>query len=221
MDFIKFFFSLEDYSHASLFEGCRYPWEVLTKLKEYLQKIPLGKMEGSVSPSAFLINPSQITIGSGTVVEPGAYIEGPCFIGKNCKIRHGAYVRAGVILGDGCVIGHGSEVKHSLFLNGASAAHFNYVGDSVLGSGVNLGAGVKCANLRFDHKPISVFLKEEKIDTHLRKLGAILGDGAQVGCNAVLNPGTIFGKNALCFPSLNVGGFVAEGEKVVARSMTC
>jgi UDP-N-acetylglucosamine diphosphorylase / glucose-1-phosphate thymidylyltransferase / UDP-N-acetylgalactosamine diphosphorylase / glucosamine-1-phosphate N-acetyltransferase / galactosamine-1-phosphate N-acetyltransferase len=119
-----------------------------------------------------------------------------------------------VLIGDSCVVGHDTEVKHSIFFNGASAAHFNYVGDSILGNGSNLGAGVKCANLRLDHQPVCVMVLGEKVDTGLLKLGAIIGDGAKVGCNCVLNPGTILGKNSFCFPCLNVHGFIPEGGKV-------
>jgi UDP-N-acetylglucosamine diphosphorylase / glucose-1-phosphate thymidylyltransferase / UDP-N-acetylgalactosamine diphosphorylase / glucosamine-1-phosphate N-acetyltransferase / galactosamine-1-phosphate N-acetyltransferase len=208
------FFSLEDFLHTGLFEGCQYPWEALAKLHAYLNSKKLGIIEIEVSPSAYLINPSQISIGAGTVIEPGAYIQGPCIIGKNCTIRHGAYLRGDVVVGDSCVIGHDTEVKHSIFLNDSSAAHFNYVGDSIIGNRVNLGAGVKCANLRLDHQPVHVVVQGERINTHLNKLGAIIGDGAQVGCNCVINPGTILGKNSFCFPCLNVYGFIPEGGKV-------
>ncbi len=210
----KHFFSLENYSHASLFEGCQYPWEALSKLKEYLNAMELGKIEVAIPSGVHLINPHLISIGVGTVVEPGAFIQGPCVIGKNCSIRHGAYIRGDVLVGDACVIGHDTEVKHSIFLNAVAAAHFNYVGNSILGNRSNLGAGVKCANLRLDNQPVFVVVQGEKVDTGLHKLGAIVGDGAQVGCNCVLNPGTILGKNTFCFPCLNIYGFVSENGKV-------
>lgn len=208
------FFSIEGYFHALLFEGCLYPWEALSKLQGYLASQNLGNIEVTVPSSVYLINPTLISIGTGTVIEPGAYIQGPCIIGKNCTIRHGAYLRENVLIGDHCVIGHDTEVKHSIFFNHSSAAHFNYVGDSMIGNHVNLGAGVKCANLRLDHKPIHVVIQGEKVNTQLSKLGAIIGDGAQVGCNCVINPGTILGKKSFCFPCLNVYGFVPEGGKV-------
>jgi UDP-N-acetylglucosamine diphosphorylase / glucose-1-phosphate thymidylyltransferase / UDP-N-acetylgalactosamine diphosphorylase / glucosamine-1-phosphate N-acetyltransferase / galactosamine-1-phosphate N-acetyltransferase len=208
------FFSLEGYPHAALFDGCEYPWQALIRLHEYLKAQKLGKIQVEIHPSVHLINPSQISIGPGTVVEPGAYIQGPCVIGSRCVIRHGAYIRGDVLIGDECVIGHDTEVKHSIFFNRASAAHFNYVGDSILGNGANLGAGVKCANLRLDHQPIHVLINNEKINTQLTKLGAIVGDGAQVGCNCVINPGTVLGRNSFCFPCLNIYGFVPENGKV-------
>lgn len=208
------FFSLETYAHQALFDGCQFPWEALGRLKGYLASARLGKIETHVPSSAYLVKPELISIGAGTVIEPGAYIEGPCIIGKNCTVRHGAYIRGDVVIGDNCVVGHDTEVKHSIFLDGACAAHFNYVGDSILGNKVNLGAGVKCANLRLDHQNIFVAFQNEKIDTKLQKLGAIVGDGAQVGCNCVINPGTILGKNSFCFPCLNVYGFIPENGKV-------
>jgi len=208
------FFSLEEYSHSSLFDGCQYPWEALERLQEYLKSLHLGKIDIDIPSHAYLINPELISIGNGTVIEPGAYIQGPCSIGENCTIRHGAYIRGNVITGDSCVIGHDTEVKHSIFLNCAVAAHFNYVGDSILGNKINLGAGVKCANLRLDNQPIHILVQGEKISTGLNKLGAIVGDGAKVGCNCVINPGTILGRNSFCFPCLNVYGFVPENGTV-------
>jgi NDP-sugar pyrophosphorylase family protein len=207
---LRNFFSLEEYSHASLFKDCHYPWEALEHLQEYLNSMALGKIEVVIPSGVHLVNPESISIGEGTVIEPGVYIQGPCSIGKHCTIRHGAYLRGDVLIGDFCVVGHGTEVKHSILLNRAAAAHFNYVGDSILGNGCNLGAGAICANLRLDHQMVSVFAQEQRMTTHLKKLGAMIGDGAQVGCNCVINPGTIFGKNSSCFPCLSVYGFVPE-----------
>jgi NDP-sugar pyrophosphorylase family protein len=207
-------FNLDEYSHVCLFEGCQYPWQALGNLKHYLASLQLGNIEVDIPSSSYLVRSELISIGMGTVIEPGAYIEGPCVIGENCMIRHGAYIRGDVVTGNSCVIGHNTEVKHSIFFNETSAAHFNYVGDSILGNGVNLGAGVKCANLRLDHQPIHVLINNEKINTRLQKLGAIIGDGAQVGCNCVLNPGTILGRRSFCFPCLNVYGFIPENGKV-------
>lgn len=206
--FAKNLFDLEKYAHASLFENIEYVWEALEHLEEYLGKFSLGKIETVIPKGAFLIEPEKISIGTGTVIEPGAYIQGPCIIGANCQIRHGAYIRGNVVIGDGCVIGHNTEIKHSILLDNACAAHFNYVGDSILGNGVNLGAGVKCANLRLDALPISILLNGQKIATRLNKLGLVAGDGAQLGCNAVANPGTILGKNAFCHPCVNIQGAI-------------
>ncbi len=204
------FFELSDFEHASLFHADEVVWEALKKIHLYLRHCALGKIEGSVDARAYLINPELISIGEGTVVEPGAYIRGPCRIGKNCEIRHGAYIRGNFICGNHCVIGHATEVKNSIFLNRAQAGHFAYIGDSIIGNSTNLGAGTKCANLRLDHKNISIQFGDKKFDSQLRKFGAIIGDDAQIGCNAVTNPGTLIGKGAKCYPCINVRGFVPE-----------
>lgn len=201
-------FDLSAFAHAALFDNCIYAWEVLPKIADYLAKQKLGKIAAEIPNGVFLINPETITIGKGSVIEPGAYIKGPCILGENCVVRHGAYIRGDLIAGNQCVIGHDTEVKNALFLNGAQAAHFAYVGDSILGNKVNLGAGTKCANLKFDHSSIVVHLEDRQIETGLRKFGAIFGDGAQTGCNSVTNPGTIFGKNTACYPCTNPSGFV-------------
>jgi NDP-sugar pyrophosphorylase family protein len=200
------FFELNSFAHRDLFEGCAYVWEALQKLDSYFEDKNLGNAEPM--PGVHLVNAAQIFIGVGTVVEPGAYIQGPCIIGPNNTIRHGAYIRGFVVTGEKCVIGHATEVKRSIFLNGAQAPHFNYVGDSILGSGTNLGAGVKLANLRFDHKEIIIHWNGQRIPSRLKKFGAILGDSASLGCNAVTNPGTILGPRARCIPCLNFGGVV-------------
>jgi NDP-sugar pyrophosphorylase family protein len=171
----------------------------------------LGKLHSKHQECAYLVNPELISIGEGTIVEPGAYIRGPCIIGRNCHIRHAAYIRGNVLVGDRCVVGHATELKSCILLNHARAAHFAFVGDSILGNDVNLGAGVKCANLRLDETPVTVRFHNESISTGLRKLGSIIGDGCQIGCNTVLNPGTLLGKHAKCYPCINVSGVVEEG----------
>ena len=208
------FFDLSTYEHSALFLAQSEVWEALKQIESYLKSIPLGRIEGDVSSRAYLINPELIFVGAGSIVEPGAYIQGPCWIGKNCTIRHGAYIRGNVITGEGCVIGHDSEVKASIFLNKAHAAHFAYVGDSILGHEVNLGAGTKCANLKLNHQPISIRKNNQRIDTGLRKLGAIIGDGCQLGCNSVTNPGTLMGPRGSSYPCLNFGGFIPAGSTI-------
>jgi NDP-sugar pyrophosphorylase family protein len=208
------FFDLSHCAHASLFDGCSYPWQALQRLASYLSAQTLGQIETEIPDSAHLINPALISIGPGTRIEPGTHIQGPCIIGPECTIRSGAYIRGHFIAEAGCIIGHNTEVKHSIFLNNACAAHFNYVGDSILGCKANLGAGVKCANFRFDRQNVMIEVGTERLDTQLKKMGAIIGDGVQVGCNCVLNPGTLLGKHALCFPCLNVHGIIPERARV-------
>ena len=209
-----FYFSLDGFEHKELFDQTVYVWEALHHIHEYLSEKKLGHIATSIPNGAHLINPELIAIGEGTIVEPGAYIQGPCIIGKNCQIRHGAYIRGGVITGDRCVIGHATEVKHSILLNDAHAAHFNYVGDSILGAGVNLGAGSMLANLRLDRKTVLISQGGRKIDTQLKKFGAVLGDGVQIGCNAVINPGTLLGPRAICYPCLNIAGVIAPNATI-------
>ena len=136
-------------------------------------------------------------------------IEGPCFIGKRAEIRHSAYLRKGSWICDRSVVGHSSEVKNSLLLPGSKAPHFNYVGDSILGFNVNIGAGVKLSNVRNDKRNILVFLSEdEKIDTKLRKFGALIGDSCEIGCNVVSNPGTILDPGTMISPNKTLKGWV-------------
>ena len=141
-------------------------------------------------------------IGEGTVVEPGALIKGPASIGKNCQIRHNAYVRENVIVGDDCVVGNASELKNALLFNHVQVPHYNYVGDSILGHKAHLGAGVKISNVKLVPGNVTVEIEGVPTDTGLRKFGALLGDGAEVGCNAVLNPGSILGRNTTVYPNV-------------------
>jgi UDP-N-acetylglucosamine diphosphorylase / glucose-1-phosphate thymidylyltransferase / UDP-N-acetylgalactosamine diphosphorylase / glucosamine-1-phosphate N-acetyltransferase / galactosamine-1-phosphate N-acetyltransferase len=144
---------------------------------------------------------NKIDIGEGTFVEGGALIKSPAIIGNYTEVRQGAYLRGYVLAGKRCVLGHTTEVKHSIFLNDAKAGHFAYLGDSILGQDANLGAGTKFANLKFLGGNISIRTKDGLVDTGRRKFGAILGDGAQTGCNSVTNPGTIFGKGTILMPN--------------------
>ncbi|MGA1824521.1 MAG: glucose-1-phosphate thymidylyltransferase [bacterium] len=152
-----------------------------------------------IMPGAYLFD-DRIIIGSGTVVEPGALIKGPAVFGDNTEIRQSAYVRGDCLVGDGCVVGHATEIKGSIMLDGAKAGHFAYIGDSILGVKVNLGAGTKLANLRVIEGTISIKSGKERYNTHRRKLGAILGDQTETGCNAVTSPGTLVGQRSIIYP---------------------
>jgi bifunctional N-acetylglucosamine-1-phosphate-uridyltransferase/glucosamine-1-phosphate-acetyltransferase GlmU-like protein len=149
---------------------------------------------------------SNVYIGKGTVIEPGALIKGPTIIGDNTEVRQGAYIRGKCLIGDRCVVGHTTEVKTSIMLNDAKAGHFAYVGDSILGNQVNLGAGTKLANLKIIDVEMKLRIEGEVYKTGLRKLGAILGDHVETGCNSVTSPGTLLGKGSLVYPCLNVPG---------------
>ncbi|MFT4551449.1 MAG: NDP-sugar pyrophosphorylase family protein [Chlamydiales bacterium] len=210
----SYFFDLNEFQHAKIFENCTYPWEALSNISTYLEAYDLGNIEVDIPEGVHLVNPELISIGKGTVIEPTAYIKGPCIIGKNSSIRHGAYIRGNVVTGDQCVIGHATEVKNAIFLNKAQAAHFAYVGDCILGNQVNLGAGTKCANLKLDNQSIVVQFQGKKISTGLRKFAAILGDNVQLGCNSVTNPGTLLGKRVLCYPCTTFGGFIPSDHTI-------
>ncbi len=218
-----YYFELAEFAHAKLFHDCQKVWEPLGQIKAYLQTLKLGLIEGTVSPQAYLIQPELISIGKGTVVEAGAYIHGPCVIGENCVVRHGAYIRGNLVAGNQCVIGHDTEIKNAIFLNRAHAAHFAYLGDSILGNNVNLGAGTICANLKLRGDEVVVHCNGLRFPTGYRKFGAILGDGAQTGCNSVTNPGTILGKGAVCHPCTNFGGVIPPKAvvKTEARVQIC
>ncbi|KPJ97675.1 MAG: bifunctional GlmU protein [Desulfobacterales bacterium SG8_35] len=147
---------------------------------------------------------SRVRIGRGVLIEPGAFIRAPTIIGDETEVRHGAYIRGYCLIGRNCVVGHVTEVKHTIFMDGAKAGHFAYLGDSILGNQVNLGAGTKLANLRFIKGDVSIATPGSMLKTGLRKLGAILGDHVQTGCNTVTNPGTLLGKKSMVMPNTTV-----------------
>ncbi|HAB99501.1 MAG TPA: UDP-N-acetylglucosamine diphosphorylase [Parachlamydiales bacterium] len=210
------FFSLKRYAHQALWQDGKPVWSALQELDRYFAQIKEHRIEITIPPGVYLDRPELISIGRGTILEPGVYIQGPCILGKECVVRHGAYLRDMVICGDRCAIGHSAEIKHSILLDQANATHFTYVGDSILGNRVNLGAGVKCANLRLDRSEVSVSTQSGKVKTGLRKMGAILGDGSQIGCNCVLNPGTLIGPETLCPALTSLSGTLAPKTKIKA-----
>ncbi len=174
------------------------------------------ELEGAaiIMPGAFLFD-DMIVIGPGTVVEPGALIKGPTVIGKDTEVRQGAYLRGNCLVGDGCVVGHATEMKASIMLDGAQAGHFAYIGDSILGKDVNLGAGTKLANLKMIPGEVVIASGKERLKTGLRKLGAILGDRTETGCNSVTSPGTLLGPRSIVYPSLAVPGGYYPGRTLI------
>ena len=147
-----------------------------------------------------------VMIESGAIIEPSTHFIGPCFVGKDATIRHGAYIRENAWICSSALVGHCSEVKHSILLPNSKAPHFNYVGDSILGNSVNLGAGVKLSNLRNDGAEVYLRIGDSRVGSGLRKFGAIIGEGCQLGCNAVTNPGTVLGINSIVWPNVTVTG---------------
>lgn len=199
-------FDLDQTEHAALFADCEHAWDALKRIGDYLAKELKPGLHNHCDGIAWIGD--RVFIGEGTEVEDGAMIKGPAIIGRNCRIRHNAYLRENVIVGDDCVIGNACELKNSLLFNDCEVPHFNYVGDSILGYQVHLGAGVMISNLRVMPGNVTVEMEGKPFDTGLRKFGALLGDQAQIGCNAVLNPGAILGRRAVVYPCVNWRGIL-------------
>jgi len=209
-------FSAADYldlshtDHRALFENAANVWDALTQISTYLQFRLKPAIHGRVIGKPFISG--AVFIGQGTIVEQGAMIKGPAWIGENCEIRNGAYIRENVIVGNGCVLGNSCEFKNSIIFDEAQAPHFNYVGDSILGHKAHLGAGAILSNVKLDHGEITVTGPEGLvIRTGLRKFGAIVGDHAEIGCNSVLSPGSLIGRNTVLYPGCQWRGCAPEG----------
>ena len=197
-------FDLSQTEHAAVFEGCVNAWEALACIKDYLKTHLKPGLKNRCEGNAWI--GELVFIGEGTVVEDSAMIKGPAIIGRNCQIRHNAYIREDVIIGDNCVIGNACEFKNALLFNDCQVPHFNYVGDSILGHKTHLGAGVILSNFKSLKGNVAVQHEGTKIDSGLRKFGALLGDHADVGCNSVLNPGSIIGRRSIIYPCTNWRG---------------
>lgn len=203
-------FDLTQTEHAALFEGCEFAWQALKKIEGYIKAHLRPGLHNHCDGVAFI--GEQVFIGEGTVVEDGVMIKGPAIIGRNCQIRHNAYFREHVIVGDHCVVGNSCELKNSLLFNHAVVPHFNYVGDSILGYKAHLGAGVKLSNVKLAPGNIVIEQEGHKFDTGLRKFGALVGDQVELGCNAVLNPGSIVGRGSLIYSNVNWRGVLGANQ---------
>lgn len=223
------FFDLNGYEFKGLFDGVQYVWEALGRVGrfalEYITSVDGDNtIFGVIMEGAFVDDRDAVVIGEGTVVEPGAFIQGPAIIGKNCQIRNGAYIRGDVVIGNNCIIGHSSELKNCIMLDTAQAPHFAYVGDSILGRGVNLGAGTKLSNVPVSsckcpetgkRPTIKITVEGKEYDTGLVKFGAVVGDYSQIGCNVVTNPGTLIGKNTLVYPNTSLKKGLYPGDQII------
>lgn len=205
-------FDLKQSEHAAIFEGCQYAWQALGKIKAYVAAQVRCELHNRCEGEAFI--GEKVFIGEGTVIEDGVMIKGPAIIGRNCQIRHNAYLREDVIVGDNCVVGNACELKNTLLFNHANIPHFNYVGDSIVGFHAHLGAGVKVSNVKLVPGNILLEVDGKPLDTGLRKFGALLGDRCEIGCNAVLNPGTIIGRGSVVYPNTNWRGILPPGSIV-------
>lgn len=197
-------FDLKQTEHAALFDGVEFAWDALKRIKEYLTANLKPSLHNRCEGVAYI--GEDVFIGEGTLVEDGAMIKGPAIIGRNCQIRHNAYLREHVIIGDGCLVGNACELKNSLLFNNCQVPHFNYVGDSILGHNAHAGAGVVLSNYKAFPGNVTVEVDGVPQDTGLRKFGALLGDDCDIGCNAVLNPGSIIGRGAVIYPNVNWRG---------------
>ena len=209
------FLNLEHTAHPKLFESQNYVWDALKQIASYLQFRLKPGVLGELIGKPFISG--HVFIGRGTVVEQGAVLRGPAWIGDNCQIRSGCYVRENVVVGNNVVMGNSCEFKNCILFDEAQVPHFNYVGDSILGYHAHLGAGVILSNVKLDHGEITVMASEGSVPTGLTKFGAIVGDRTEIGCNAVINPGSVLGRNCLVYPSVNFRGVLPHDSVVKLR----
>ena len=186
-----------------LFEGKTYPWEVLIEIGDFIQR--LGE---TLPPDKFNKVSENIWIARSAAIAPTAYISGPCIIDEDAEIRHCAFIRGNVIAGKGSVVGNSTELKNVILFDLAQVPHYNYIGDSVLGYKAHMGAGSITSNLKSDKTLVSISCSEGKLKTGMKKIGTMLGDCVEVGCNSVLNPGSVIGRDSNIYPLCSVRGFV-------------
>jgi bifunctional UDP-N-acetylglucosamine pyrophosphorylase / glucosamine-1-phosphate N-acetyltransferase len=196
-------------AHSKLFENQSYVWDALKQIASYLQFRLKPAVLGELMGKPFVSN--SVFVGAGTIVEQGAVLKGPAWIGEQCHIRSGCYVRENVIVGNNVVMGNSCEFKNCILFDEVQVPHFNYVGDSILGHRAHLGAGVILSNVKLDHREIVVASPEGNIATGFKKFGAIVGDRTEIGCNAMINPGAVIGRDCIIYPSVNFRGVLAAG----------
>lgn len=198
-------YSLDQTIAKKLLESAVYPWEVLPKIKEFI--IELGNQ---LNKDEYEQKGENIWIAKTAKVAPTAYINGPAIIGKNAEIRHCAFIRGNAIIGEGAVVGNSTELKNVILFNKVQVPHYNYVGDSILGYKSHMGAGSITSNVKSDKKLVVVKNGDAKIETGLKKFGAMIGDNVEVGCGSILNPGSVIGKNTNIYPLSSVRGVIKE-----------
>ena len=195
---------------TDMFEKCEFPWELLPNIGEYIKGLLQKGIEGYRELQAGVL------VGENVKIYPNAVIEGTAVIGAGTEIRPGAFLRGNVITGRNCVIGNSTEMKNCILLDNVQIPHYNYVGDSVIGNFAHMGAGSICSNLKSDGKNVVIHADRE-YETGLRKVGGILGDGVDIGCGCVINPGTVIGKNTRVYPLTSLRGVI--GENCIVKSM--
>ena len=212
---IKELFDCKNPYILPLFEKCEYPWEILPEIKGYIASLLESGIPG------YTLLKEGVLIGEKVKIYDTVTIEAPAIIGSGTEIRPGAFLRGNVITGENCVIGNSTEIKNAVLLDKVDVPHYNYVGDSVLGNHAHMGAGAVCSNLKSDGRDVVVH-GECDYETHLRKVGGILADGADVGCGCVLNPGTVIGKNTSVYPLTALRGVypadsIVKGQNEVVK----
>ncbi len=198
-------YSLDQTIARKLLESAVYPWEVLPKIKKFI--IELGNQ---LNKDEYEQKGENIWIAKTAKVAPTAYINGPAIIGKDAEIRHCAFIRGNAIIGEGAVVGNSTELKNVILFNKVQVPHYNYVGDSILGYKSHMGAGSITSNVKSDKKLVVVKNGDAKIETGLKKFGAMIGDNVEVGCGSILNPGSVIGKNTNIYPLSSVRGVIKE-----------
>lgn len=202
---IKNLYNLEETITKDLLEKFEYPWEALPEISQFILEI--GPM---LDKDIYEQKGENIWIAKSANVYPSAYIKGPAIIGENAEVRHCAFIRGNAIVGNNAVVGNSTELKNVILFNNVQVPHYNYVGDSILGYKSHMGAGSITSNVKSDKKLVIVKNGEEKIETGLKKFGAMIGDCVEVGCGSVLNPGSVIGKNTNIYPLSSVRGVVPE-----------
>lgn len=200
--------NLFDYSKTiaePLFKSVEFPWEVLPKIKDFI--IELGK---TLDPEIYELRGENIWVAKSANIFPSAYLGGPLIICEDAEVRHGAFIRGSAIVGRGAVVGNSTELKNSILFDCVQTPHYNYIGDSILGYKSHTGAGVITSNLKSDKSLVTVLCDGKKVETGVKKFGAMLGDNVEVGCNSVLNPGSVVGRNTNIYPLSFVRGYVPE-----------
>jgi len=198
-------YNLDETIAKDIFEGCEYPWEVLPKIKDFI--ISLGE---TLSTDEYDKIGENVWVSKTAKIAPTAYIAGPTIIGENTEVRHCAFIRGNALVGNNCVVGNSTELKNVILFNNVQVPHYNYVGDSILGYKSHMGAGSITSNVKSDKKLVIVKSGDNKIETGLKKFGAMIGDNVEVGCGSVLNPGSVIGRNSNIYPLSSVRGVIAS-----------
>lgn len=213
-----FSYNLFDFSHsiaAPLLQKSTYPWQALSEIAEFIHQIA-----PSLDRKIYTDQGNDIYVAKDAVIAPSAHVQGPCIICPGAEIRHCAFVRGSVIIGAGAVVGNSTELKNCILFDAVQVPHYNYVGDSILGYKAHLGAGAVTSNVKSDKSEVVIKGEDFALQTGRKKVGAVLGDGVEVGCGAVLCPGTVIGKHSTIYPLVRVRGVIPEGHIVKSECAT-